>query len=163
MLPREPGSGQAACDIVAVAHLAAAYADAVSRGEIAEACQAYAEEGELHSPTTEPAVGRAAIIETISRTCADLEFVFQTVHQGMVTVDGDTALARFPITEWARRRSDGRPIQFLGVYDDECVRTSEGWRFARRTLSPKTIGRPDGLTGRAQPLDPPTVWTQRRV
>lgn len=158
MLVREPRSAQEACDIIAVTHLAVSYAEAVSRSEIAEACHAYTEDGELHSPTTEPAVGRQAVIETISKTCADLEFVFQTVHQGLVTVDGDTARARFPITEWARRRSDGRPIQFLGVYDDECVRTADGWRFARRTLSARTIGRPEGLTGRAVPLSPPAVW-----
>ncbi|MCV7282397.1 nuclear transport factor 2 family protein [Mycolicibacterium flavescens] len=159
MLPREPRSAQEACDVVAITHLAVAYAEAVSRGEIAEACQTYAVDGELHSPTTEPAIGRAAVTETIERTCADLEFVFQTVHQGMVTVDGDTARARFPITEWARRRSDSRPIQFLGVYDDECVRTADGWRFARRTLLPKTIGKPEGLAGRVLPLSPPAVWT----
>ncbi|MGV0793253.1 nuclear transport factor 2 family protein [Mycolicibacterium sp. XJ1819] len=157
MLARELRSVQEACDVVAVNHLAAAYAEAVSRGEIAEACMTYAEDGELHSPTTPPAIGRAAVTETITKTCADLEFVFQTVHLGLVTVDGDTARARFPITEWARRRSDGRPIQFLGVYDDVCVRTSDGWRFARRTLLPKTIGKPEGLTGRAIPLDPPTL------
>lgn len=157
MIVGEPRSAQEACDVIAVTHLAVSYAEAVSRGEIAEACQTYAENGELHSPTTEPAVGRAAVIETITRTCADLEFVFQTVHQGLVTVDGDTARARFPITEWARRRSDGRPIQFLGVYDDECVRTADGWRFARRTLSPRTIARPEGLTGRALPLSPPAL------
>lgn len=159
MLVREPRSAQEACDVIAVTHLAVSYAEAVSRGEVAEACKAYTEDGELHSPTTEPAVGWEAVIETISRTCADLEFVFQTVHQGLVTVDGDTARARFPITEWARRRSDGRPIQFLGVYDDECVRTANGWRFARRTLSPRTIGRPEGLTGRVIPLRPPALWT----
>ncbi|EID11753.1 nuclear transport factor 2 family protein [Mycolicibacterium phlei] len=157
MLAREPRSAQEACDVVAITHLAASYAEAVSRGEIAEACQTYAEDGELHSPTTQPAVGRTAVIETITRTCADLEFVFQTVHQGLVAVDDDTARARFPITEWARRRSDGRPIQFLGVYDDVCVRTPDGWRFARRTLIPKTVGRPEGLTGRVLPVPPPAL------
>jgi hypothetical protein len=112
----------------------------------------------LHSPATEPAIGRAAVVETVTRTCATLEFVFQTVHQGLVQVDGDTARARFPITEWARRAADARPIQFLGVYQDECVRTGAGWRFARRTLVPRTIGRPEGLTGRLVPLDGLTAW-----
>lgn len=155
MLPPEPRTAIEACDIAAINHLAAAYAEAVSRGEIAEACLTYTKDGELHSPTTPPAVGRAAVIETITKACADLEFVFQTVHLGLVVVDGNTARARFPITEWARRRSDGRPIQFLGVYDDQCVRTADGWRFARRTLSPRTIGRPEGLTGRIVTVGPP--------
>jgi ketosteroid isomerase-like protein len=158
MIPREPRDSREACDVLAINHLAAAYADAVSRGDIAEACMTYAEQGELHSPTTEPAIGRAAVTETISATCAGLEFVFQTVHQGLVQVDGDVARARFPITEWARRASDARPIQFLGLYEDDCVRTSEGWRFARRTLLPRTMGRPDGLNGRIVPLDTLTSW-----
>jgi ketosteroid isomerase-like protein len=158
MIPREPRDAAEAGDVLAINHLAAAYADAVSRGDIAEACLTYAEDGELHSPTTEPARGRAAVIETVTRTCSTLEFVFQTVHQGLVQVDGDNARARFPITEWARRASDARPIQFLGVYEDECVRTNDGWRFSRRTLLPRTIGRPDGLTGRLVPFDGLTAW-----
>jgi SnoaL-like domain len=158
MIPREPRDAQEACDVLAITHLAAAYAEAVSRGQVAEACLTYAEHGELHSPTTEPAIGRAAVTSTITKSCATLEFVFQTVHQGLVEVDGDTARARFPITEWARRTSDARPIQFLGIYDDECVRTPAGWRFSRRTLVPRTMGRPDGLNGRLVPLDGLTAW-----
>jgi hypothetical protein len=159
MIPREPRDAGEACDILAITHLAAAYADAVSRGNIAEACMTYADDGELRSPTTEPAIGRAAVIETVMRTCATLEFVFQTVHHGLVQVDGDTAQARFPITEWARRASDARPIQFLGIDEDECVRTAFGWRFARRTLVPRTIGRPAGLDGRLVPLDGLVGWS----
>jgi len=158
MIPREPRKVGEACDVLAINHLAAAYADAVSRGDVVEACETYAVDGELRSPTTKPAIGRRAVTETITATTAGLEFVFQTVHQGLVQVDGDTARARFPITEWARRASDARPIQFLGVYEDECVRTSEGWRFARRTLLPRTMGRPEGLNGRVVPIDALTEW-----
>lgn len=142
--------------MLAIGHLAAAYAEAVSRGAVAEACETYAEHGELHSPTTSAAVGRQAVIATVTATCADLEFVFQTVHHGLVEIDGDVARARFPITEWARRASDGRPIHFLGLYDDRCARTPAGWRFTRRTLVPRTLGRPEGLTGRLLP--PPAPW-----
>jgi ketosteroid isomerase-like protein len=158
MIPREPRNAQEACDVVAINHLAAAYAEAVSRGQVAEACMTYAEDGELHSPTTEPAIGRAAVTATITATCESLEFVFQTVHQGLVEVEGDTARARFQITEWARRESDSRPLQFLGFYDDVCVRTAEGWRFARRSLVPRNLGRPEGLTGRVLPLDGLPAW-----
>ncbi|HYR17031.1 MAG TPA: hypothetical protein VEQ67_22870 [Mycobacterium sp.] len=58
MILREPRDAREACDVLAITHLATAYADAVSRGQIAEACLTYAEDGELHSPTTEPAIGR---------------------------------------------------------------------------------------------------------
>jgi ketosteroid isomerase-like protein len=153
----EPTASNAA-DVLAVQHLAVSYSEAVSRGAIDEACEVYAPDGVLASPTTDDAVGPAAIADVVRATTADLELVFQTVHQGLVQVDGDRARARFPITEWARRRSDGGPIQFLGVYEDTAVRLDVGWRFSRRELVPRTLGRPEGLTGRILPLDALRPW-----
>jgi hypothetical protein len=152
MLVPEPNAGQAA-DVIAIQHLAAGYADAISRGNIEEAVWGYAPDGVLSSPTTEDAVGPQAIAAVLRTTTSDLEFVFQTVHLGLVRVDGDRARARFPITEWARRRSDGRPMQFLGIYEDDVVRLDVGWRFSRRMLVPRILGKPEGLTGRVVPFD----------
>jgi len=142
-----------AADVIAIQHLAVGYAEAISRGEIEEAVQVYAPGGVLASPTTEDAVGPEAIAEILRKTTGGLEFVFQTVHLGLVHVDGDRARARFPITEWARRQSDGRPIQFLGLYEDDVVRLDVGWRFSRRELIPRILGRPEGLTGRVVPFN----------
>jgi ketosteroid isomerase-like protein len=152
MLIPEP-TAQNAADLIAIQHLAAGYAEAMSRGAIDEAVQVYAPNGVLASPTTEDAVGPEAIADVLRTTTADLELVFQTVHLGLVHVDGDRARARFPITEWARRRSDGRPIQFLGIYEDDVVRLDVGWRFRRRELIPRMLGKPEGLTGRIIPFD----------
>ncbi|MCK9902703.1 polyketide cyclase [Parafrankia colletiae] len=157
MLLPTPTPTQAA-DVVAIQHLAASYAEAVSRGALEEATQVYAPDGVLASPTTQDAVGPVAIAALVRATTADLEFVFQTVHLGLVHVDGDAARARFPVTEWARRRSDGRPIQFLGVYEDDLVRLPEGWRFSRRRLIPRIVGRPEGLTGRLIPYSGLQDW-----
>lgn len=138
-------------DCIAVQQLAVTYADYVSRGDVAGAVQVYAPDGRLETPTTEPAIGRAAIEATISSTVASLELVFQTVHVGLIKVDGDRAQARTPITEWARRARDSQPFLFLGWYEDEAVRLDEGWRFARRRLIPRTFARPDFLSGALQP------------
>ncbi len=138
-------------DAFAVQQLAVRYADCVSRGDVTAAVEVYAPDGRLETPTTEPAIGRAAIEKTISSTVASLELVFQTVHLGLVEVDGDRATARTPITEWARRSRDAQPFLFLGWYEDEAVRLDEGWRFARRRLIPRTFARPDFLSGALQP------------
>ncbi|MGD9703688.1 MAG: nuclear transport factor 2 family protein [Acidimicrobiia bacterium] len=145
MIMQQPSAGDAA-DIIAIHHLAAAYAEAICRGEIDEAVLVYANDGVLRSPTTADAVGRAAIADVIRTATAGMDFVFQTVHQGLVRIDGDRAFARFPITEWGRRGESS--VQFLGCYDDEAVRTDAGWRFASRYLAPRTLGRPTGFTGR---------------
>lgn len=138
-------------DCFAVAQLAVVYADCVSRGDVAAAVQVYAPDGRLETPTTEPAIGRAAIEETISSALASLEMVFQTVHVGLIQLDGDRARARTPITEWARRDQDSQPFLFLGWYEDEAVRLDDGWRFARRRLIPRTFARPDFLSGALHP------------
>jgi ketosteroid isomerase-like protein len=137
-------------DCFAVQQLAVTYADCVSRGDVTAAVQVYAPDGRLETPTTEPAIGRAAIEATISSTVATLEMVFQTVHLGLVQVDGDRARARTPITEWARRERDSQPFLFLGWYEDEAVRLAEGWRFSCRRLIPRTFARPDFLSGALQ-------------
>ena len=157
MIPPTPSPAEAA-DIAAITGLAAAYSEAMCRFAVAEAVQVYTEDGVLSSPTTEDAVGRAAIEAVISRTVSGLDLLFQTMHCPLVVVHGDRARARVPITEWARRREDRSGLQFLGVYDDEVVRTPEGWRFARRRLIPVTLGRPASFTGRVQPLPPPELW-----
>jgi ketosteroid isomerase-like protein len=151
MLLPQPTAAEAA-DIIAIQQLAVGYAEAISRGDVDEAVQVYASDGVLASPTTEDAVGPQAIADVLRATTGGLEFVFQTVHLGLVHVMGDQARARFPITEWARRRSDGRPIQFLGIYEDDVVRLDVGWRFSRRELVPRTMGKPEGLTGRVVPF-----------
>ena len=37
---------------------------------------------------------------------------------------------------------------FLGLYEDDLVRTAEGWRFARRELVARTLGKSELFTGR---------------
>ncbi|MGI9162956.1 MAG: nuclear transport factor 2 family protein [Mycobacterium sp.] len=138
-------------DFLAVQQLAVTYADCVSRGDIGAAVQVYAPDGCLETPTTAPAIGRAAIEALISSTVGSLEMVFQTVHVGLIRVDGDCASARTPITEWARRERDSQPFLFLGWYEDEAIRLDEGWRFARRRLVPRTFARPDFLSGALHP------------
>src|SRR3954449_817400 len=140
-------SPQEAADIVAISQLAVSYSEAICRGQIDEAVLVYADDGVLRSPTSQDAVGRQAIADLIRSTTADFDFVFQSTHLGLVRVDGDRAWARFPLTEWARR-SDGSGIQFLGFYDDDVRRTDEGWRFASRYLTPRTMGRPTSFGGK---------------
>jgi ketosteroid isomerase-like protein len=95
MIIDQPSQAQAA-DIVAINHLAASYAEAMCRSAVDEAVLTYADDGVLSSPTTEDAVGRAAIAEVIGRTVSGLDFVFQTVHQGLVRVNGDPLPRRLP-------------------------------------------------------------------
>ena len=155
VLLNDPTPDQAA-DIVAITRLAVCYSEAICRGEVEEAVLVYADGGVLASATTPDAVGREAIAATIRTATAGLEFVFQTTHGGLVDVHGDTAWARFPTTEWAKTGS-GETMQFLGMYEDEVIRTGDGWRFARRYLHGLTLGKTDTFrSSRTHPLAPPS-------
>jgi len=146
-----------ATDMVAISRLAVSYSEAICRFEVDEAVLAYAEDGVLASAITDDAVGRDAIAATIKQATKDMEFVFQTTHAGLIQVDGDRAWARFPTTEWSRR-FDGAGLQFLGIYEDEVVRTDAGWRFARRFLHGLTLGRTDAFTrSKLYPIAPPSL------
>jgi ketosteroid isomerase-like protein len=155
MILPDPTDTQAT-DIVAITRLAVSYSEAICRSAIDEAVLVYADDGVLASATTDDAVGHAAIADLIRASTAGLDFVFQTTHAGLVQVDGDRAWARFPTTEWARH-ADGTGIQFLGIYEDDVVRTAAGWRFQRRFLHGLVLGRPDGFArSRVHPIAAPS-------
>jgi len=148
---------QQAADMVAISRLAVSYSEAICRSAIDEAVLVYADDGVLASATTEDAVGREAIAALIRETTKGFEFLFQTTHGGLVQVDGDRAWARFPTTEWVKQ-PDGTGRQFLGTYEDEIVRTAEGWRFQRRFLHGLTLGRVESFArSRTHPIAGPSL------
>lgn len=69
------------------------------------------------------------------------EATVQTVLNGGVDVDssGDTATGRWYIQEQVVRSNGDRGI-LLAHYDDQYIRTTEGWKFSRRFLQPHYSG-----------------------
>ena len=69
------------------------------------------------------------------------EATVQTVLNGGVDVDssGDTATGRWYIQEQVVRSNGDRGI-LLAHYDDQYIKTTEGWKFSRRFLQPHYSG-----------------------
>lgn len=63
------------------------------------------------------------------------------LHNILIDLDGDRATARaeYTLNTLARTDTPGRAqhVQGGGWYDDELVRTADGWRIARRTAHAK--------------------------
>lgn len=152
MYTNDPAPEHAA-DIIAINQLSHTYAQAISRGSIADAVQVYAPDGVLTTPVVPGVVGREAIQAAITEFTKDLEMVFHTVHNSLVQVDGDRANATFQLSEWSKRKSDGTTFLWLGFYDDELVRLPEGWRFAKRTLVPRVMAKADIPINKISPVD----------
>ena len=56
-----------------------------------------------------------------------------------ITVDGDTATARTYIDGLIMMGDNQSGVNAIGFYDDEIVRTSDGWRIARRRFTPVRV------------------------
>jgi hypothetical protein len=57
----------------------------------------------------------------------------------IIEVDGDRATAHSIIRECGKYAGRQTCLEVLGLYDDELVRTADGWRFARRVFTVRGI------------------------
>jgi SnoaL-like domain len=80
--------------------------------------------------------GHAAMLPVMSGFVAQMDYFVQINSSAIITVDGDKATARSTIRECGKLAGRNEVVEVLGFYDDELVRTSEGWKFSRRTFHP---------------------------
>lgn len=115
----------------AIGVLVARFADITNRNAGDEFADVWHEEGEWALPgLTVSGVDqiRATFTELLSRH----QRLVQIAGSGLAIVAGDAATGRWYQWEVALG-VDGRTRSFLGVYDDDLIRTREGWRFRRRS------------------------------
>lgn len=88
---------------------------------------------ELLSPLLQ---GRDAIRTRIRDAIEPLDATQHTVTNHMITLRGDTASSRCYLhSQHVRRSVDGPPLYVVaGRYEDELVRTPDGWRISSRRL-----------------------------
>lgn len=53
----------------------------------------------------------------------------------VIDVEGDEARARTYVDAWIMASDSDSGINAIGFYDDELIRTGEGWRIARRMFT----------------------------
>jgi uncharacterized protein (TIGR02246 family) len=87
--------------------------------------------------------GRDAIVAHYRKLVAPVRWVVQLSHDGIVDVQGDTAVGRWLILEFLQWGA-GVGGQNVGRYRDRYVRSADGaWRFARREFHAIYLGPPD--------------------
>jgi len=128
-------------DIEEINALAARYSDAVSRLDALAAAATYAEDGVLKGFDFPEIRGRAQIADVLGQTLVRLSFLSQQCTGGMPSVDGDRAVARWNVQEWNQITGEEKLSACFGIYEDELVRTAQGWRFARRRFHALWRGR----------------------
>ncbi|MFJ9417231.1 nuclear transport factor 2 family protein [Streptomyces sp. NPDC101227] len=76
-------------------------------------------------------IGRAQIRATIERLQDHWEYFVQTVHPGMIRIEGDTALGRCYVAEFGRMRGGSSHLNYA-LYHDRYLRADDGWKFSER-------------------------------
>ncbi len=76
-------------------------------------------------------IGRDTIVATWLGAMSGFPTVFHTNHSEIIVLNGDTATGRTYVNEEIID-AQGNALRFIGVYNDECVRTDGQWYFQRR-------------------------------
>ena len=94
--------------------------------------------------------GLPAIIEKVRNALGPLDASQHIVSNQQVTIDGDTATCRCYLhaQHTLRGTEGGDNFVIAGRYDDELIRTDDGWRITFRKLSRDWV---EGNPGIRQP------------
>ena len=130
-------------DIVAIRSLVDRYSAAANRLDSSGMAAVYADDGELLA-LGNPLIGRPAIEAAFAQTMGKFDVMNQICSGGVIAIDADRATGHWTVTEFSKRTDFDRLELFLGNYDDELVRTPDGWRFARRVLTRRLQSRIEG-------------------
>ncbi len=142
-------------DELAIRSLAAAYSDAVNRRDPEGMVAVFASDGIIEKPGFgDPVQGVDKILKRYRRLQRERDFLCQLTHSGIVAVEGDKATARWWFSEIKKPVGSNDWLSMIGVYQDEAIRTEQGWRFARRmqtTIMEQAIPGGAGMTMHALP------------
>lgn len=76
--------------------------------------------------------GRDGFVDMVSQSLADAKTAHQ-IHSPQITVDGDRAEVVWAMQD--RVVKDSFALTGYGHYHETCVRTADGWKIARQTLT----------------------------
>ena len=96
------------------------------------------------SPGLPVARGRREIGELFARFTSLFPMAYHAVMNPIVEIEGDAARAHWHIIS-ASQVASGRASLSIGAYDDQYLRTSEGWRIKHmRLLAGRSTALPEG-------------------
>ncbi len=120
-------------DVVAIQQLAAAYCHHMDDGDGAAVASLFTDDGVLEIVDMVQSVGKEEITANSSVFPQVMPGGRHIVQNVWVDGDGDTASLRAYLSNV--KAGDTPTAVQTGRYNDEVVRTSDGWRFSRRTLT----------------------------
>jgi 3-phenylpropionate/cinnamic acid dioxygenase small subunit len=79
--------------------------------------------------------GVEAVTEFMDVVHAGLGYLMHRITNQVIDVRGDRAVTRCYVDAWIMAADNASGVNATGFYDDEIVRTDDGWRIARRKFT----------------------------
>jgi ketosteroid isomerase-like protein len=123
---------QAIADRVEIEALRGEYTDAVMMRDYGRVASLFTPDGALRMPNVPvDLVGWEEIRAWGDKVPAFVDYLVQTMHPGVIELDGDVASGRAYLHELIRLR-DGSSHLNYAIYHDRYQRTGDGWKFTER-------------------------------
>ena len=120
-------------DEAAIQQVLSAYSIATSRGDEAGLLALFTDDAVWSVPGIGLNLeGIEAIRAGMAGIRGQFDYIVQVHGPALVTVSGDAATATSVIRECGKYADRDVAVEFMGVYDDDLVRTPSGWRFRKR-------------------------------
>lgn len=146
-VPTDAGSGNnGSSDVELIRRLTHEYAANLDGGRLEDLLSLFTDDGTWDgSGWGIPAIsGTAALREFFAATMGSNAGTVHLTLNHIISVDGDTAAGTAYFHAFGRR-PDGSLTDSLGIYTDEFVRTAQGWKIGRRSVT--------GLLAEPSPAD----------
>jgi 3-phenylpropionate/cinnamic acid dioxygenase small subunit len=83
-----------------------------------------------------------AVTEFMDVAHAGAGHLLHRITNQVIDLNGDSATARSYVDVWVMSADNTSGVNASGYYDDEIVRTTDGWRIARRKFTSVRIAMP---------------------
>lgn len=122
-------------DEIAIQQTISRYSEAASRADWDRVMSTFTANATWEIPTFGAVYQDHTLIrKTMSGFVEQMAYFVQVNAPASIVVDGDRATARSIIRECGKFSDRDEALEILGYYDDELVRTAQGWRFQRRVF-----------------------------
>jgi ketosteroid isomerase-like protein len=120
-------------DQIAIQQLLNKYTDGCSRADWDQVMATFLPDGIWEVPVLDARFeGHAAIRAAMAGFAGQMAYFVQLNSPATITVEGDKATATSVVRECGKYADRDLAMEVLGTYDDELVRTADGWKFVRR-------------------------------
>jgi ketosteroid isomerase-like protein len=124
-------------DEIAIQQTLNRYSEGASRGDWQQLMSTFTPDGIWEIPAMNARYQDHAMIQQVmSAFVGQMAYFVQINAPAIIIVQGDQATARSIIRECGKFSDRDEALEVFGRYEDELVRTADGWKFSRRVFHP---------------------------